>query len=132
MGFDEQQAIDALRLHGNRQEDAVRVLDALYCICLRHHTLTVTGLIGSFLVIQYSVKGCAVYQHAFNSNFQCEYLLSEQGPSVPSCSDLEQGLDPDSAVFKAIMDNPTIQLGLANPRSLVGEWKHLAIQLGLK
>ena len=35
--------------------------------------------------------------------------------------DLESGLDPQSAVYKAIMANPIVQLGINNPKSLLGK-----------
>ena len=33
---------------------------------------------------------------------------------------VEEGLDPSSLVYQAIMENPTVQLGLNNPRCLLG------------
>ena len=55
--------------------------------------------------------------------FQCEWLLS--GNRVGAGQDLEEGLDPESPIYKAIMSNPIVQLGLNNPRSLLGKEKHL-------
>ena len=51
--------------------------------------------------------------------FQCEWLLS--GNKVGAGQDLEEGLDPESPIYKAIMSNPIVQLGLNNPRSLLGK-----------
>ncbi|XP_064616494.1 ubiquitin-associated domain-containing protein 1-like isoform X2 [Liolophura sinensis] len=68
MGFDEKEAIDALRVSGNNQDAA------------------------------------------------CDWLLSETRP-VPD--DLDQGLDTSGPIYQAIMANPTVQLGLNNPRSLL-------------
>ena len=51
--------------------------------------------------------------------FQCELLLS--GNKVAADTDLDTGLDPASPIYKAIMANPIVQLGLNNPRSLLGK-----------
>ena len=50
--------------------------------------------------------------------FQCEWLLS--GTRIAADKDLEEGLDEDSPIYKAIMSNHVVQLGLNNPRSLLG------------
>lgn len=49
--------------------------------------------------------------------FQCEWLLGEK---KTSSQDLDEGLDTNGAVYKAIMANPQVQLGLNNPRCLLG------------
>lgn len=68
MGFDEKDALEALRISRNNQNDA------------------------------------------------CEWLLGEK---KTSSQDLDEGLDTNGAVYKAIMANPQVQLGLNNPRCLL-------------
>lgn len=51
-----------------------------------------------------------------NQNAACEWLLGDRRPSL---EDLDRGLDPDSAIFKAIMNNASVQLSLNNPRMLL-------------
>lgn len=46
----------------------------------------------------------------------CDWLLGDRKERAPV---VEEGLDPSSAVYQAIMDNPTVQLGLNNPRCLL-------------
>nr|CAD7395829.1 unnamed protein product [Timema poppensis] len=46
----------------------------------------------------------------------CEWLLGERRPSL---EDMDVGLDPQGAIYKAIMANPTIQLSLNNPKILL-------------
>ncbi|KAK7462645.1 hypothetical protein BaRGS_00038296, partial [Batillaria attramentaria] len=46
----------------------------------------------------------------------CDWLL---GDRKERAAVVEEGLDPSSAVYQAIMENPTVQLGLNNPRSLL-------------
>lgn len=48
---------------------------------------------------------------------QCEWLLGDRKPSP---EELDQGIDPDSPLFRAILDNPVVQLGLTNPKTLLG------------
>lgn len=36
-------------------------------------------------------------------------------------TDCDEGLDRASPLYQAIIANPTVQLGLSNPRSLLGE-----------
>ena len=69
MGFAEKDIIDALRITGNKEEEA------------------------------------------------CEWLLGNNRPRPDE--DLDTGLSPDGAIYKAIMSNPVVQLGLNNPRSLL-------------
>lgn len=38
----------------------------------------------------------------------------------PPPEDVDEGIDHDSPLFKAIMSNPVVQLGLNNPRCLLG------------
>lgn len=47
---------------------------------------------------------------------QCEWLLGDRKPSP---EELDQGIDPDSPLFRAILDNPVVQLGLTNPKTLL-------------
>ncbi|KZC11611.1 Ubiquitin-associated domain-containing protein 1 [Dufourea novaeangliae] len=46
----------------------------------------------------------------------CEWLLGERRRSL---QDLGEGLNPDNAVYKAIMNSPHIQLSLTNPKMLL-------------
>lgn len=46
----------------------------------------------------------------------CDWLLGDRRERAAV---VEEGLDPTSAVYQAIMDNPTVQLGLNNPRCLL-------------
>ncbi|XP_015521916.2 ubiquitin-associated domain-containing protein 1 [Neodiprion pinetum] len=46
----------------------------------------------------------------------CEWLLGERRPSL---EDLDEGLDPDGPIYKAIMSNPHIQLSLTSPKMLL-------------
>lgn len=43
----------------------------------------------------------------------CEWLLGERRKSL---QDLDEGLDPENPIYKAIMTNPHIQLSLTNPK----------------
>lgn len=54
-----------------------------------------------------------------NNNQQsaaCEWLLGDRKPSP---EELDQGIDPESPLFQAILDNPVVQLGLTNPKTLL-------------
>ncbi|XP_061163794.1 ubiquitin-associated domain-containing protein 1-like isoform X1 [Saccostrea echinata] len=51
-----------------------------------------------------------------NQNDACEWLLGDRKTQP---QDLDEGLDTDGAVYKAIMANPQVQLGLNNPRCLL-------------
>ncbi|KAM8934442.1 ubiquitin-associated domain-containing protein 1 [Pelodytes ibericus] len=46
----------------------------------------------------------------------CEWLL---GDKKPSPEDLDKGIDTASPLFQAILDNPVVQLGLTNPKTLL-------------
>ncbi|KAK2153379.1 hypothetical protein LSH36_299g03002 [Paralvinella palmiformis] len=70
MGFTEKDALDALCIHANHQEEA------------------------------------------------CEWLLNG-GYSKDPDPDLKDGLDPESPVYKAILSNPVVQLGISNPKSIL-------------
>ena len=50
---------------------------------------------------------------------QCEWLLNG-GYSKDPDPDLKDGLDPESPVYKAILSNPVVQLGISNPKSILG------------
>nr|XP_054376879.1 ubiquitin-associated domain-containing protein 1 isoform X2 [Pongo abelii] len=50
-------------------------------------------------------------------NAACEWLLGDRKPSP---EELDKGIDPDSPLFQAILDNPVVQLGLTNPKTLLG------------
>ncbi|RUS83261.1 hypothetical protein EGW08_008984 [Elysia chlorotica] len=51
-----------------------------------------------------------------NQDSACDWLLSErsEGPEV-----IDRGLEPNSPVYKAILANPNVQLGLNSPRCLL-------------
>ncbi|XP_049751983.1 ubiquitin-associated domain-containing protein 1 [Elephas maximus indicus] len=49
-------------------------------------------------------------------NAACEWLLGDRKPSP---EELDKGMDPDSPLFQAILDNPVVQLGLTNPKTLL-------------
>ncbi|KAM4664390.1 ubiquitin-associated domain-containing protein 1 [Discoglossus pictus] len=54
-----------------------------------------------------------------NNNQQdaaCEWLLGDRKPSP---EDLDKGIDTTSPLFQAILDNPVVQLGLTNPKTLL-------------
>ncbi|NXU58573.1 UBAC1 protein, partial [Turnix velox] len=48
--------------------------------------------------------------------FQCEWLLGDRKPSP---EDLDKGIDTNSPLFQAILENPVVQLGLTNPKTLL-------------
>lgn len=60
-------------------------------------------------------------------HLQCEWLLGDRKPSP---EELDKGIDPDSPLFQAILDNPVVQLGLTNPKTLLGTWPSLARACG--
>ncbi|XP_048368226.1 ubiquitin-associated domain-containing protein 1 isoform X2 [Sphaerodactylus townsendi] len=49
-------------------------------------------------------------------NAACEWLLGDRKPTP---EDLNKGIDPSSPLFQAILENPVIQLGLTNPKTLL-------------
>lgn len=54
-----------------------------------------------------------------NNNQQdaaCEWLLGDRKPSP---EDLDKGIDINSPLFQAILENPVVQLGLTNPKTLL-------------
>ncbi|XP_061459931.1 ubiquitin-associated domain-containing protein 1 [Rhineura floridana] len=54
-----------------------------------------------------------------NNNQQnpaCEWLLGDRKPTP---EDLDKGIDPTSPLFQAILENPVVQLGLTNPKTLL-------------
>ncbi|KAG7266537.1 hypothetical protein CRUP_000997 [Coryphaenoides rupestris] len=54
-----------------------------------------------------------------NNNQQdaaCEWLLGDRKPSP---EDLDKGMDTGSPLFQAILENPVVQLGLTNPKTLL-------------
>lgn len=51
-----------------------------------------------------------------DGNAACEWLLSDK--KVP-CEETDEGFETDSPLLKAILANPTVQLGLNNPRCLI-------------
>ncbi|XP_061119622.1 ubiquitin-associated domain-containing protein 1 [Conger conger] len=54
-----------------------------------------------------------------NNNQQdaaCDWLLGDRKPSP---EDLDKGIDTSSPLFQAILENPVVQLGLTNPKTLL-------------
>ncbi|TRY95914.1 hypothetical protein DNTS_021434 [Danionella cerebrum] len=54
-----------------------------------------------------------------NNNQQdaaCEWLLGDRKPTP---EDLDKGIDTNSPLFQAILENPVVQLGLTNPKTLL-------------
>uniref|UniRef100_A0A671R4S4 Ubiquitin-associated domain-containing protein 1 n=1 Tax=Sinocyclocheilus anshuiensis TaxID=1608454 RepID=A0A671R4S4_9TELE len=54
-----------------------------------------------------------------NNNQQdaaCEWLLGDRKPTP---EDLDKGIDTSSPLFQAILENPVVQLGLTNPKTLL-------------
>ncbi|NWS40160.1 UBAC1 protein, partial [Probosciger aterrimus] len=49
-------------------------------------------------------------------NAACEWLLGDRRPSP---EDLDKGIDTNSPLFQAILENPVVQLGLTNPKTLL-------------
>ncbi|BFZ20870.1 hypothetical protein BsWGS_23910 [Bradybaena similaris] len=61
----------------------------------------------------------AVYALRMSRNNQdaaCDWLLSDRKETPET---IDQGLDPNSPVYKAILAHPNVQLGLNNPRCLL-------------
>uniref|UniRef100_A0AAA9TAB0 Ubiquitin-associated domain-containing protein 1 n=2 Tax=Bos TaxID=9903 RepID=A0AAA9TAB0_BOVIN len=52
----------------------------------------------------------------FRADARCEWLLGDRRPSP---EELDKGIDPESPLFQAILDNPVVQLGLTNPKTLL-------------
>ncbi|XP_075212310.1 kip1 ubiquitination-promoting complex subunit 2 isoform X2 [Lycorma delicatula] len=52
-----------------------------------------------------------------NQASACEWLLGDRGENL---QDLDTGLDSEGPIYKALLANPAIQLGLNNPRLLLG------------
>ncbi|XP_064458606.1 ubiquitin-associated domain-containing protein 1-like isoform X3 [Ornithodoros turicata] len=46
----------------------------------------------------------------------CEWLLGDRRPTA---ADLQVGLDPESSIYRAIVANPVVQLGLCTPKTLL-------------
>ncbi|MEQ2172357.1 hypothetical protein GOODEAATRI_020194 [Goodea atripinnis] len=53
----------------------------------------------------------------FRPDSRCEWLLGDRKPSP---EDLDKGIDTNSPLFQAILENPVVQLGLTNPKTLLG------------
>uniref|UniRef100_A0A8C3AJT3 UBA domain containing 1 n=1 Tax=Cyclopterus lumpus TaxID=8103 RepID=A0A8C3AJT3_CYCLU len=55
-----------------------------------------------------------------NNQQDCEWLLGDRKPSP---EDLDKGIDTNSTLFQAILENPVVQLGLTNPKTLLAtQW----------
>ncbi|RWS22230.1 ubiquitin-associated domain-containing protein 1-like isoform X1, partial [Leptotrombidium deliense] len=55
----------------------------------------------------------ALWIHSNNEVSACEWLLSDRKPKY---EDLQRGLKVDSPIYKAVIGNPTVQLGLVKPK----------------
>ncbi|XP_054718011.1 ubiquitin-associated domain-containing protein 1-like [Uloborus diversus] len=51
-----------------------------------------------------------------NQDSACDWLLSDKKPNF---EDLEEGLDPQGPIYKSIMSNAVVQLGLSNPKTFL-------------
>ncbi|GFT34403.1 ubiquitin-associated domain-containing protein 1 [Nephila pilipes] len=51
-----------------------------------------------------------------NQDTACDWLLSDKKPNF---EDVEEGLDPDGPIYKSIMSNAVVQLGLSNPKTFL-------------
>ncbi|XP_053131619.1 uncharacterized protein LOC128336293 isoform X3 [Hemicordylus capensis] len=51
-------------------------------------------------------------------NTVCEWLLGDRKPTP---EDVDQGIDPSSPLFQAILENPVVQLRLTNPKTLLAK-----------
>lgn len=65
-----------------------------------------------------SLLPCRVSFPSPSTLLQCEWLLGDRKPTP---EDLDKGIDPASPLFQAILENPVVQLGLTNPKTLLGE-----------
>lgn len=54
--------------------------------------------------------------HGNNQEAACEWLLGDRRPKP---IDLQTGLDVDSAIYRSIVTNPVVQLGLCSPKTLL-------------
>uniref|UniRef100_A0A3B3T0D0 Ubiquitin-associated domain-containing protein 1 n=1 Tax=Paramormyrops kingsleyae TaxID=1676925 RepID=A0A3B3T0D0_9TELE len=52
----------------------------------------------------------------FRPDARCDWLLGDRKPSP---EDLDKGIDTNSPLFQAILENPVVQLGLTNPKTLL-------------
>lgn len=97
MGFEEKKVVVALKITGNDQANAVSI-NIHYALRERERDVL----------------------HNFKLPYfrQCAWLLGERRRSL---QDLDEGLDPEGPIYKAIMSNPLIQLSLTNPRMLLGK-----------
>jgi len=55
-----------------------------------------------------------------NQEAACEWLLGDRSHDN-STDALEDGIEPSSPLYQTIITNPVIQLGLSNPRCLLGK-----------
>lgn len=55
-----------------------------------------------------------------NQESACEWLLGDRRHDSGGDA-LEDGVEPSSPLYQAIISNPVVQLGLSNPRCLLGE-----------
>lgn len=51
-----------------------------------------------------------------NEKDACDWLL---GDRTPTADEMQQGIDPKSSLFQAIINDPVVLLGLGNPRTLL-------------
>lgn len=55
-----------------------------------------------------------------NQESACEWLLGDKRHDN-SVDALEDGIEPSSPLYQSIITNPVVQLGLSNPRCLLGK-----------
>lgn len=55
-----------------------------------------------------------------NQENACEWLLGDRSHDN-AIDALEDGIEPSSPLYQSIITNPVVQLGLSNPRCLLGE-----------
>jgi len=69
-----------------------------------------------------------------NQENACEWLLGDHSRDH-TLDALEDGIDPSSPIYQSIITNPIVQLGLSNPRCLLGNnthiYKHILLQFWL-
>ncbi|XP_037269500.2 kip1 ubiquitination-promoting complex subunit 2 isoform X2 [Rhipicephalus microplus] len=55
--------------------------------------------------------------HSNSQEAACEWLLGDRRPKPV---DLQLGLDTSSSIYRSIVNNPVVQLGLCSPKTLLG------------
>ncbi|XP_012884817.1 PREDICTED: ubiquitin-associated domain-containing protein 1 [Dipodomys ordii] len=112
MGFPESRASKALRLNHSSLWAAVS------CAVVLTGYLVPFQAVISLMEMGFDEKEVidALRVNNNQQNAACEWLLGDRKPSP---EELDQGIDPNSPLFQAILDNPVVQLGLTNPKTLL-------------